>query len=226
MTEKILIVAAHPDDEVLGCGGTAARLAREGHELYTLILGEGATSRDAVRQPEIRKVEIALLKEQMAAAGCRLGVREVFSRDFPDNRFDSVPLLDLVKAVEEVKERVGPGIVFTHSSGDLNVDHRLVHEAVLTATRPQAGESVRDIYAFEVLSSSEWNFPASFRPDCFFDISSSIDDKLAAMQAYGGELRAWPHPRSLEGIRRNAELWGMKTGRAMAEAFQVVRLIK
>lgn len=226
MNKRILIVAAHPDDEVLGCGGTAARLAREGHELYTLILGEGATSRDPVRQQETRAAEILLLQEQMAAAGRRLGVHDVFSHDFPDNRFDSVPLLDLVKVVEEVKNRVRPEIIFTHSAIDLNIDHRLTHEAVLTATRPLSNEPVREIYAFEVLSSSEWHFPAAFCPDCFFDISATIADKLAAMEIYSGELHAWPHPRSLEGIRRNAELWGMKVGLVLAEAFQVVRLIR
>jgi LmbE family N-acetylglucosaminyl deacetylase len=226
MNPRILIVAAHPDDEVLGCGGTAARLAAEGAEVTTLILGEGATSRDGARQPERRAAEIARLKEQAAAAGRLLGTRQIFHREFPDNRFDSLPRLELIKAVEEVKRQVRPTVVFTHFGGDLNVDHWLTHEAVLTATRPQPGETVREIFAFEVLSSTEWRFPTAFRPDCFFDIGQTIAAKLEAMRQYDGELREPPHPRSLEGIRRNAEVWGMRVGLAHAEAFQVVRLVR
>ena len=226
MAKKILIIAAHPDDEILGCGGTVARLVKEGNKAYTLILGEGITSRDDTRQREKREAEITQLKKQIHEANGIVGVKEVFTYDFPDNRFDSVPLLDIIKAIEKIKTKIKPDIVFTHYEKDLNIDHRVVYRAVLTAARPTAGETIKEIYSFEVLSSTEWNYPLSFSPDCFFDITGTIDLKVAAMEKYPVELRKYPHPRSLKGIRLNAEQWGMKTGIAYAEAFKVVRILK
>jgi len=226
MTKKILIIAAHPDDEILGCGGTAARLVKQGNEAYTLILGEGITSRDDSRQRKKREKEILQLKKQVHQANEVIGIDEVFTHDFPDNRFDSVSLLDIVKVIETIKNKIKPDIVFTHYEKDLNIDHQITYRAVLTAMRPTAGETVKEIYSFEVLSSTEWNFPLSFSPDVFFDISGTIDTKLAAMEKYQSELREYPHPRSLKGIRLNAEQWGMKTGLKYAEAFRLVRLIK
>ena len=226
MTKKILIIAAHPDDEVLGCGGTAARLVKQGNEVYTLVLGEGITSRDASRQREKREQEIIQLKKQVHEANGVIGIKEVFTHDFPDNRFDSVPLLDIIKVIETIKNNIKPGIVFTHYEQDLNIDHRITYQAVLTAVRPTANETVKEIYSFEVLSSTEWNFPLKFSPDVFYDITETIDIKLAAMEKYQSELKEYPHPRSLKGIRLNAEQWGMKTGLKYAEAFKLVRLIK
>jgi LmbE family N-acetylglucosaminyl deacetylase len=226
MTKKILIIAAHPDDEVLGCGGTAARLVKQGNEVYTLVLGEGITSRDASRQREKREQELIQLKKQVHEANGVIGIKEVFTHDFPDNRFDSVPLLDIVKVIETIKNKIKPGIVFTHYEQDLNIDHQITYRAVLTAVRPTADETVKEIYSFEVLSSTEWNFPLKFSPDVFYDITETIDIKLAAMEKYQSELKEYPHPRSLKGIRLNAEQWGMKTGLKYAEAFKLVRLIK
>ena len=226
MSKKILIIAAHPDDEVLGCGGTITRLIKEGHEAYTLVLGEGITSRDDRREREKREAEITQLNKQIHEANAVIGIKEVFPYDFPDNRFDSVPLLDIVKVIETIKNKIKPGIVFTHAEQDLNIDHQITYRAVLTAVRPIAEETVKEIYSFEVLSSTEWNFPIRFSPDVFFDISETIDVKLAAMEKYRSELREYPHPRSLKGIRLNAEHWGMKTGLKYAEAFKLVRMVK
>jgi LmbE family N-acetylglucosaminyl deacetylase len=226
MTKKILIIAAHPDDEILGCGGTAARQVKEGNEVYTLVLGEGITSRDASRQREKREQELVLLKKQVHEANGVIGIKEVFIYDFPDNRFDSVPLLDIVKVLETIKNKIKPDIVFTHYEQDLNIDHQITYRAVLTAVRPTAAETVKEIYSFEVLSSTEWNFPLRFSPDVFHDISGTIDIKLAAMEKYQSELKEYPHPRSLKGIRLNAEQWGMKTGLKYAEAFKLVRMVK
>ena len=224
MNTKILIVAAHPDDEILGCGGTAARLAAEGHEIYTAILGEGITARDDTRDREKRETDITQLRTHIHEANHIIGVKEVFTYDFPDNRFDSVPLLDIVKAVEKLKLTLKPDIIFTHYEHDLNIDHRVTSRAVMTASRPMQGEIVKEIYSFEILSSTEWNYPLTFSPNCFYDISATIGAKVAAMEKYPGELREYPHPRSLQGIRLNAQQWGMKTGFAFAEAFQVVRI--
>ncbi|MCP5048604.1 MAG: PIG-L family deacetylase, partial [bacterium] len=164
--------------------------------------------------------------QHIQEANILIGANKVFSFDFPDNRFDSVPLLDVVKVVEKVKQRVNPDIIFTHYENDLNVDHRVLFRAVMTATRPMKGESVKEIYSFEVLSSTEWNYPLSFNPNCFFDITETIDTKIEAMSKYKSELRDYPHPRSLQGIHLTAQHWGMKTGVKFAEAFKLIRMVR
>jgi LmbE family N-acetylglucosaminyl deacetylase len=198
MSKKILIIASHPDDEVLGCFGTVARLIKEGYEAYTLILGEGKTSRDEQRVIENKKDEIAELNIEIQKANDIIGIKKVFIESFPDNRFDSVDLLDIVKIISKVKEEVQPDIIFTHFGNDLNIDHRITYQAVLTATRPMEDEYVKEIYSFEILSSTEWNYPLSFSPDTFFDISDTIDLKIKAMKEYTSELCKYPHPRSLK----------------------------
>jgi LmbE family N-acetylglucosaminyl deacetylase len=226
MRNKILIVSAHPDDEVLGCGGTVARLVKEGYQAYTLILGEGITSRDEKRDRAKRETEIQKLKDQAKKANKIIGVEEVFMYDFPDNRFDTVPLLDIVKVIEKIKNDIKPDIIFTHYVKDLNIDHQITYKAVITATRPVVGEPVKEIYSFEVPSSTEWNFPLSFSPDVFFDISETMDIKIKALEEYKTELREYPHPRSLEGIKINAQSWGLKIGVKYAEVFKCIRVIK
>lgn len=223
---KILIVAAHPDDEILGCGGTVARLVKEGCTAYTLILGEGITSRDDARSRGKREKEIKALKKKIYKANKIIGVSKVFIYDCADNRFDTVPFLDIVKIIEKVKNRIKPGIIFTHYENDLNIDHQITYKAVITATRPVKEESVKEIYSFEVPSSTEWNYPQSFSPNGFFDISKTIQKKLKAMTRYKTELRTFPHPRSLKGIKVIAKNWGMQVGLECAEAFKVVRIIK
>ena len=224
--KKILIVASHPDDEVLGCFGTVARLIKEGYEAYTLILGEGKTSRDVERVLENKKDEIEILNTEIQKANDIIGIKKVFVESFPDNRFDSIDLLDIVKVVSKVKEDVQPDIIFTHFENDLNIDHRITYQAVLTATRPMKDESVKEIYSFEILSSTEWNYPLSFSPDTFFDISDTINLKLEAMKKYNSELCEYPHPRSLEGIELNAKYQGMRVGKKYVESFKSIRAIR
>ncbi len=224
--KKILIVAAHPDDEILGCGGTIARLVKEGNEAYTLILGEGKTARDDVRDKSRHSTEISELKKEALEANKVLDIKDVILFDFPDNRFDEVAILDIVKTIEKIKLKVKPDIIFTHYKNDLNIDHQIVYKAVITATRPIKGETVKEIYSFEVLSSTEWNYPNKFIPDTYFDITETIDKKLKAMSFYKTELKNFPHPRSLEGIKLNASYWGMKVGLKYAEVFKRIRAIK
>ena len=226
MIKKILIVAAHPDDEVLGCFGTVARLIKEGYEAYTLILGEGKTSRDERRIVENKKYEIEILNTEIQKANNTIGIKKVFIESFPDNRFDSVDLLDIVKAVSKVKEEVQPDIIFTHFENDLNIDHRITYQAVLTTTRPMKNECVKEIYSFEILSSTEWNYPLSFAPDTFFDISDTLNLKIKTMSKYKSELCKYPHPRSLEGIELNAKYQGMRVGKKYVEAFKSIRVIR
>lgn len=225
---KVLVIAAHPDDEVLGCGGTIARFAHQGHDVYTFILGEGVTSRDDKRDVNARQAELEKLKQDMNTANKILGVKDAFMHDFPDNRFDSVDFLDIVKAVEKVKNEIRPSVIFTHHFGDLNIDHRITHQAVLTAARSVKDEPVKTIYGFEVLSSTEWNGydrSTAFVPSVFYDVSVYLEKKIEAMKSYSSELVEFPHPRSIKSIKLNAQMWGSKTGLDCAEAFILIRSI-
>lgn len=226
MNDKILIVAAHPDDEILGCGGTISRLVKKGCDVFTLILGEGVTLRDRKRNPKKREKELKDLKKQALQANYLLGVKEVLFFDLPDNRFDTVPFLDIVKFVEKIKSGIKPGVIFTHYENDLNIDHGITYKAVLTATRPVKKESVKEIYSFAIPSSTEWAYPVLFSPDVFFDISGGINLKLKAFKKYKGERREYPHPRSAEGIRSAAKFWGMGIGLKYAEPFKSVRVVR
>jgi LmbE family N-acetylglucosaminyl deacetylase len=225
---KVLVVAAHPDDEVLGCGGTMARLAREGHAVHVAIMAEGITSRHAQRD-DADPGELSRLHEQTQAAAAKVGAKEVRLFKLPDNRLDTVPLLDIVKLVEDLVQELEPEVIYTHHPGDLNVDHGVVYRAVLTATRPLPGLSVREIYAFEVPSSTEWAFQRLepvFRANVFVDVSATFEAKLAALACYEGEGRPFPHPRSPEALRANAVRWGSVAGCEAAEAFELVRMVR
>ncbi len=224
----VLVIAAHPDDEILGCGATAARLVKEGSEVHFAILGEGITSRHADRA-DADANQLAILHQQSRTAAAKIGVESVFLHHFPDNRLDTVPLLEVVKIVEDLIDRVRPEVVYTHHNGDLNVDHGVVFRAVLTATRPTKGNPVREIYAFEVASSTEWAFQSigpAFRPNVFVDVANTIDAKVAAMECYESEARKFPHPRSPEALRAIAARWGSVAGCRAAEAFELIRSVR
>jgi LmbE family N-acetylglucosaminyl deacetylase len=225
---KVLVIAAHPDDEVLGCGGSIARLVREGHEVQIAILGEGLTSRGETREQTARD-SVAALHLCSKKAADLLGVDDLHLFELPDNRFDTVPLLDVVKIVEGLLRQLAPEVVYTHHGGDLNVDHQVLHRAVLTATRPIQGHVVREVYAFEVQSSTEWAFQRIepvFRPNLFVDITESIDAKVSAMSCYESETRPFPHPRSNEALQSCARRWGSVAGCDYAEAFELIRAIR
>lgn len=224
----VLVIAAHPDDEILGCGGTVARLVADGHDVQFAVLGEGITSRHPQRSDADAR-QLTALHQQAHAAAAKLGVKSVMLHKLPDNRLDTVPLLDIVKLVEDLVDRTKPEVIYTHHAGDLNVDHGVIHRAVLTATRPVAGQPVLDIYAFEVPSSTEWAFQRIepfFRPNVFVDITQSIDVKIAAMECYQTESRPFPHPRSPEALRAIAARWGSVVGCPAAEAFELVRSVR
>jgi LmbE family N-acetylglucosaminyl deacetylase len=222
-----LVVAAHPDDEVLGCGGTIPKLAAAGREVHVAILGEGVTSRYSERE----SAEAELLDDLQAdsrRAGETMGAAEVHLFGLPDNRFDTVAALDVVKIVEGLVDAIAPEIVFTQHGGDLNVDHGVVFRAVLAATRPMAGHPVQRVYGYEVASSTEWafgQFEPVFRPNTFVDVAGTLDTKVAAMECYRSERRAFPHPRSPDGLRAAARRWGTVVGLEAAEAFQLVRAV-
>jgi LmbE family N-acetylglucosaminyl deacetylase len=225
---SILVVAAHPDDEILGCGGTMTRLAREGNEVRIAILAEGMSSRFAHREDaDQQKLQHLHARAQQAAD--KVGAKEVVLCKLPDNRLDTVPLLEVVKLVEELITRFRPEVIYTHHPGDLNVDHGVVHRAVLTATRPVAGQWVREIYAFEVPSSTEWAFQRLeplFRPSVFVEITETLETKIEALACYDTETRKFPHPRSAEALRAIAARWGSVAGLPAVEAFELIRSVR
>jgi LmbE family N-acetylglucosaminyl deacetylase len=225
---SVLVVAAHPDDEILGCGGTMARLTREGHEVRIAILAEGMSSRYAHRE-DADPQQLQHLHARAQQAADKVGAKEVVLCKLPDNRLDTVPLLEVVKQVEELVARFRPEVIYTHHPGDLNVDHGVVHRAVLTATRPVPGQCVKEIYAFEVPSSTEWAFQRLeplFRPSVFVDITETLETKIEALASYDTETRRFPHPRSAEALRAIAKRWGSVVGLPAVEAFELIRSVR
>jgi len=216
----VLVVAAHPDDEALGCGGTMLRHKQAGDTVQVLFLADGETARDAKAADRI-----AARRAQAVAACEILGAEAPHFEQFPDNRMDTVPLLDVTKAVEKVVSAVKPSVVYTHHGGDLNVDHRVTQQAVMTACRPLPGSSVRSIYAFEVASSTGWAGLAQlpFAPARFVDIDQQLSAKLRALHCYSDEMLAFPHVRSFEAVEALARWRGASAGLPAAEAFEVLR---
>lgn len=224
MANDIAVIAAHPDDEVLGCGGTIARHAAMGDRVHLLILAEGATSRDEVRNAERRYDDLSALQAAARAAAEILGAVTLEFGGFADNRMDGVELLDVVKVVEAFLFRHQPKIVYTHHGGDLNVDHQVTHRAVSTALRPLPGAAFSTLLYFEVPSSTEWgSVPCGqpFVPQWFEDVSGFLTRKQDALRVYQGEMRPFPHPRSLEGVEALARVRGSTAGVAAAEAFML-----
>ena len=229
MNNKVIVVAAHPDDEVLGCGATIAKHVEKGDEVHILILAEGQTSRD-VQRDQTKNIEVLNhLSEAAQAAANVLGVTTLTLKGFPDNRMDSVDLLDVVKVVEGFIKLHQPNILYTHHFGDLNIDHRITNQAVITASRPVPGSSIKTILFFEVPSSTEWQATSSslqFTPNWFVDISDNLDKKIEALKKYEHEMRSWPFPRSLEAVRYLARWRGSCIGTEAAEAFILGRTIQ
>jgi LmbE family N-acetylglucosaminyl deacetylase len=230
MNRRVLVVAAHPDDEVLGCGATMARHAQAGDEVHTVFLADGVAARDRDAGDGRAGHDESLEHRRAAAheAAERLGSASVAFFDFPDNRLDSVALLEIVQELEAFAAPLAPEIVYTHHAGDLNVDHRICHQVALTAFRPLPGQSVRSMYGFEVCSATEWAFgnaAEAFVPVRYNDVSEHLAAKLSALGAYEHEMRAFPHARSLEAVRALATWRGASVGCAAAEAFTVIREI-
>lgn len=228
MNKTILVIAAHSDDETLGCGGTIARHIAEGDLVHIVFLTDGVGSRSK-DNPGAKDVEAR--KVASSAALMALGVTKsnthVFS--FPDNAIDSVSRLEVVKALEGVFDSVKPDVVYTHHSGDLNIDHRYAFEATMTACRPQPGSTVKEIYSFEVPSSTGWSgasFERHFQPQVFVDIKPFWSNKASALEAYKEEMREFPHARSVKAVRALAHFRGSQVGFEMAEAFVAERIIK
>lgn len=227
MTLTAAVVAAHPDDEVLGCGGTIASMAKDGWAVHVLLLADGEGARGN-SDSAVPKNLVAARRKAADVAGGIMGCASMTTLALPDNRLDQLEMLDVVKIIEEFVKRHRPQTVFTHHSGDVNVDHRMVHEAVVAACRPQPGHPVRDLLFFEIPSSTEWRPAGSlhpFVPNWYVDISSTLRIKMRALKAYHSEMRKFPHPRSIRAARALAEWRGATVGMTAAEAFVLGRRI-
>lgn len=228
MADRILAVVAHPDDETLGCGGTLARHIKSGDAVSVFVLADGVGSRMGPRQGGINTSGLAEAIKQRHGMFRRateiLGTNDVWLYQFTDNAMDAVPLIQVVQHIERHIKRFQPTIVYTHWRGDLNVDHRAVHDAVNVACRPQPGCSVRRVLYFEVPCSTAWGEP--FNPNYFVDITSTLDIKMQALECYAEELRPAPHPRSTVGVNALAMMRGFKVGLNAAEGFIVGRMVE
>lgn len=229
LTKSIVVFAAHPDDEVIGCGGSLARFADEGKEIHVVYMTDGVSARQETGVSRCDISESLARKEAAQVAANILGVNSITFGEFPDNRMDSIDLLDVVQFIENAIEQYNPELVLTHHAADLNVDHQKVHQAVVTACRPQPNYSVRTLLFFEVCSSTEWQFPASnnltFAPNWFVDISAYFDVRRRALEAYAIEMRDWPHSRSLEAMEHLVRWRGAMVGVDAAEAFMLGRTL-
>ena len=228
MTDAVAVIAAHPDDEVLGCGGTIARMAKEGRAVHLLLMADGESSRSGGGAANIDPARLAMRNDAAERACKILGCASVQCLGLPDNRLDSVDLLDVVKLIEQFIDKYKPLTIFTHHAGDVNIDHQIVHDAVIAACRPQPGFFVRELFFFEVPSSTEWRPPGSseaFNPNWYCDITETLAAKMEALQAYSSELRAFPHSRSARAIEALACWRGASVGFEAAEAFVLGRKI-
>ena len=227
--KRILVVVAHPDDELLGLGATMNKLINEQNCIVrVIILGEGITSRSDERDPEKWKEELKIHRQNIEQARKAIGYESVGVYDFPDNRFDTVALLDIIKVIEQEKTQFVPEYIFTHHGGDVNVDHQRTFEAVVTATRPMEHETTKGIFAFETPSGTEWRAstdPRHFIPNMFVEVSKeNVDAKIKGMECYEFEKREYPHPRSPEALRVVSQRNGIQVGFPFAEAFMLVRV--
>ncbi|KGP73336.1 PIG-L deacetylase family protein [Pontibacillus yanchengensis] len=216
MTKSVLVIAAHPDDELLGVAGTLKKLMNEGSTVISVIVAKG------------RKEEEANMKQTIHQANKEIGIKEVKFLEYENLKLEQLPLHTLTKEIELLINHYQPQTIFTHHYGDVNRDHQQVFEAVLTAVRPLPDQPPIELITFETVSSSEWNIQTNdktFKPNYFVNITDTIDDKIKALESYEVEMRNFPHPRSYEGVKYLARVRGMTVGVSYAEAFEVIRRV-
>ena len=233
---NVLIIAAHPDDEVLGMGGTIAKHTSQHDNVSVIYMATGVTARRELLESEYKiknipkkiqedwQQEIEKLRRDAKKSAKLLKVKNVKFFDFPDNEMDGIHLLKVVKVIEKEIESVKPDVIYTNHYSDLNVDHKVVYNATLAACRPSSFP-VNEIISFEVLSSTEWSYPYNFNPNYFINIEKHIEKKIKAMELFVNEIRKFPHPRSSKNIRHVAGRWGSVSGFKAAEAFELIRHI-
>jgi N-acetylglucosamine malate deacetylase 1 len=228
MNRTVVVFAAHPDDEILGCGATIAKHVQQGDDVHVVILAEGLTSRSNQHDRQKYSIELEELAVCSERANKLLGVTSLSMHDFPDNRMDGLECLDVIKVIEKHIEKHQPQIVYTHYGEDLNLDHKIVHDAVITACRPVPDSSIGTLLFFEIASSTEWKASGvgnAFTPNWFVNISDTLELKIEALNAYKSEMREWPHSRSIIAVEHLARWRGACIGVNAAEAFVLGREI-
>ena len=223
--KNVIIFAAHPDDEVLGCGGTIKKLSKS-YNIVVVFFSTGISSRyKSTSKNYIKKINS--LKKDSLECNKILGTKKTIFFDLEDNKLDIYPRLNLVKKIEEVLDKYKPQIIFTHYFEDLNIDHEIVAKSVVTACRPnQKNRNIKKILFFETLSSTEWSVKRKFQPNFFSDITNFINFKIKAMSKYKSELQKKPMPRTLENIKNLAKLRGSEINKKFAESFILYREIE
>lgn len=222
--KKVLVIAAHPDDEVLGCGGTMAKLAADGCEVNVLIVTDGSSSQYA-DSDNLQQIIDDKKKETWNCAQT-LGVKQVYYGELPDMRLDTVPHTAINKVIESAIDQLKPDTVFTHFWGDVNMDHQNVYKSTLVAVRPVMGQTVKEVYCYRVPSSTEWTpskTDTMFMPDVFVDISDVAEQKYEAFSKYSTELRDYPHPRSVQHLKELDVARGLEVGQGPTETFVLLR---
>jgi len=220
MRKVNLIIAAHPDDEVLGCGGLISKNS-DNEDFYVLILTAGAQTRYSEKMEKV-------LQNNAKEANKILGTKEVYFETLPNQGLETIALIEVTKIIEKYISLLHPTKLYTQHGGDLNKDHKIVFEASVTATRPVVGQIVSEVYTYNVPSSTEWNFiqgQIHFVPNIFIDIKNDIEKKIDAMRCYASEYREYPHPRSAEALRVHANYWGISVGLELVEPFTLIRKI-
>lgn len=215
MSKRILVVAAHPDDEVLGVGGTVAKHVKNGDEVYSVIVCEGESLR--------YKKDVGQSTAIQEAADV-LGVKKVFRLGFPDQGLDKHTLVDIITPLEQISDEIKPNIVYCQFGGDINRDHKILFEAASVAFRP-LNDWIEEVYAYYTVSSTEWAYPRTFVPDTWVDISNELEQKIKAFECYHSEIREYPHPRSSDALRYAAHFYGNQCAMDSAEAFVTVRRV-
>lgn len=219
--KKISIIAAHPDDEVLGCGGTITKYKSQGSSISLLWMTNGIDARDHLTQENTN-----IRNSGMLRAIDYIKPSYYRNENFPDNKLDSISLLELVKSVELFISKTKPDIIYTHFINDLNIDHALTCRAVMTATRSGSPTFVKEVYSFEVPSSTEWALgKEKFTPDTYIDISDYINQKKEFLNCYKDEMRQYPHPRSIENILAKNQVRGAEMNLKFAESFITMRRV-
>ena len=233
---KILVLAAHPDDEVLGMGGTIKKLSKKGNDIKIIFMSTGILSRRKTESKVSKQVftkdwmeknesKLKSLRGDAKRAGKILGVNEIEFMDFPDNEMDIVSTLMITKSIENSIKDFKPNVIYTTPQNDVNVDHQKVFASTLVATRPYKNSILQEVISYEIPSSTEWFFPSQFSPNIFVDISKEFTSKIKAIKAYKTEIREFPHPRSIEALEVITKRWGSVSGFNYAEAFRLVRTL-
>lgn len=215
-SKKILILAAHPDDEVLGCGGVIQRYKESKNEIYVCIVTDGSSTQYSGNKKIARQKDVECEK-----ANKLLGVKRVFRLNFPDMKLDTIPHFEVNNKINEIVEKIKPNVIYTHSSLDVNKDHYFVNQSTQVVVRPGKSYLVK-VYEYEVFSSTEWARDKAFIPNTFVNIEKYIDKKIEGFKKYRTEVRKYPHPRSPEGIKSLAKYRGLQSGYKYAEAFRLV----